>query len=83
MLKEFGPAFRLTVVFTILTGLLYPAVITGISQVIFPSQAMLDLLSKYTGGAQKCWRVAHYGTRHDLFYSVSKVGSAFRLEKEV
>jgi len=38
--------------------------------VIFPSQAMLDLLSKYTGGAQKCWRVAHYGTRHDLFYSV-------------
>jgi glycosyltransferase involved in cell wall biosynthesis len=36
--------------------------------VIFPSRAMLELVSTYTGGAQAHWRVAHYGTRHDLFY---------------
>jgi K+-transporting ATPase ATPase C chain len=39
MLKELGPGFRLTLVFTVLTGLLYPAVMTGISQLIFPRQA--------------------------------------------
>ena len=39
MLKEIGPGFRLTLVFTVLTGLLYPAVMTAISEVIFPKQA--------------------------------------------
>src|SRR5215467_2030190 len=39
MLKELGPGFRLTLVFTVLTGLLYPAVMTGIAQLIFPKQA--------------------------------------------
>src|SRR5262250_2972155 len=39
MLQEIGPAFRLTLVLTILTGLLYPAVMTGISQIVFPRQA--------------------------------------------
>src|SRR5215510_10381195 len=39
MIKELGPGFRLTVVFTVLTGLLYPAAMTGISQLIFPKQA--------------------------------------------
>jgi K+-transporting ATPase ATPase C chain len=39
MLKELVPAFRLTLVFTVLTGLLYPAVMTGISQLVFPKQA--------------------------------------------
>lgn len=39
MLKELGPGFRLTLVFTVLLGLLYPAAITAVSQLIFPSQA--------------------------------------------
>ena len=39
MLKELGPGLRLTVAFTILTGLLYPAVMTGLSEAIFPRQA--------------------------------------------
>jgi potassium-transporting ATPase KdpC subunit len=33
------PAFRLTLVLTVLTGLIYPAVVTGIAQVVFPTQA--------------------------------------------
>jgi len=39
MIQELGPGFRLTLIFTILTGLLYPAILTGISQLVFPSQA--------------------------------------------
>ena len=39
MIKELGAGLRLTLVFTILTGLLYPAFITGLSQLIFPRQA--------------------------------------------
>jgi len=45
MIKELGPGFRLTLVFTILTGLLYPAAMTGLSQLIFPSQANGSLLT--------------------------------------
>ena len=44
MLKELGPGLRLTLVFTILTGLLYPAVMTGISELIFPKQARGSLV---------------------------------------
>jgi potassium-transporting ATPase KdpC subunit len=39
MLKELGPGLRLTVVFTILTGFLYPIVMTGLSEAFFPRQA--------------------------------------------
>ena len=45
MLKELGPGFRLTLIFTILTGLLYPAVMTGVSEIIFPKQANGSLVS--------------------------------------
>jgi len=39
MLKELGLGFRLTLALTILTGLLYPAVMTGLSELIFSKQA--------------------------------------------
>lgn len=39
MVKELGPGFRMMLVFTILTGLVFPAALTGIAQLIFPSQA--------------------------------------------
>ena len=45
MFKEIGPGFRFTLVFTILTGLIYPVVMTGISQVIFPRQANGSLVT--------------------------------------
>src|SRR6202162_4740469 len=45
MLKELGLGLRLTLVFTILTGLLYPAVMTGISELIFPKQANGSLVT--------------------------------------
>jgi potassium-transporting ATPase KdpC subunit len=39
MWKELGPAFRLMVVFTVLTGLLYPGIMTGLCQLLFPGSA--------------------------------------------
>jgi len=45
MLKELGPGFRLTLIFTVLTGLIYPAVMTGVAQLIFPHQANGSLVT--------------------------------------
>lgn len=45
MLKELGAGLRLTLVFTILTGLVYPAVMTGVSELIFPKQANGSLVT--------------------------------------
>jgi potassium-transporting ATPase KdpC subunit len=39
MIKELLPGLRLMIALTILTGLLYPAALTGISEVLFPRQA--------------------------------------------
>jgi len=39
MLKELGPGLRLTLIFTVLTGLLYPAMMTGVSELILPKQS--------------------------------------------
>jgi len=44
MISEIGPGLRLTIAFTILTGIIYPVVITGVSQLIFPKQANGSLL---------------------------------------
>jgi potassium-transporting ATPase KdpC subunit len=39
MFKQLLRAFRFTIFFTVLTGLLYPAVVTLLSQTLFPNQA--------------------------------------------
>jgi K+-transporting ATPase ATPase C chain len=45
MWSSLGSAFRITLVLTILTGLLYPAVVTGVAQVLFPAKAHGSLVS--------------------------------------
>src|SRR6202162_4206624 len=45
MFKALGPGFRLTLALTLLTGLLYPAVMTGVSELIFPKQANGSLVA--------------------------------------
>jgi len=44
MIKEIGPGVRFMLVFTILTGLVYPVVMTGLSELIFPKQAKGSLV---------------------------------------
>jgi K+-transporting ATPase ATPase C chain len=46
MTSHILPAFRMTLVLTVLTGLIYPGVVTGIAQVVFPSQAHGSLVTK-------------------------------------
>lgn len=45
MWKQMRPAFRITLLFTILTGAVYPGVITVLSQLMFPHQANGSLIS--------------------------------------
>jgi K+-transporting ATPase ATPase C chain len=46
MWQQFIPALRITLVLTLVTGLLYPALVTGIAQLIFPSQADGSLIMR-------------------------------------
>jgi K+-transporting ATPase ATPase C chain len=45
MLKHMGPAFRVMLLFTVLTGLIYPGAVTALSQLMFPRQANGSLIS--------------------------------------
>lgn len=46
MWKQLMPGLRMTLLMTVLTGLIYPGVVTGICQVLFPNQANGSLVSR-------------------------------------
>lgn len=39
MISQFRPAFIMLLIFTVITGVIYPLVVTGVAQVAFPHQA--------------------------------------------
>jgi len=39
MISEIKPAIMITLILTVICGLIYPFAITGIAQVVFPRQA--------------------------------------------
>ncbi|HXJ93508.1 MAG TPA: potassium-transporting ATPase subunit KdpC [Terriglobia bacterium] len=44
MLRQLGPALRFTIFFTVLTGFVYPGVVTGLTQMFFPHRANGSLI---------------------------------------
>ncbi|MGH9355723.1 MAG: potassium-transporting ATPase subunit KdpC [Terriglobia bacterium] len=38
-MRQIGPAFRMMLLMTVLTGLIYPGVVTAVCQILFPRQA--------------------------------------------
>jgi potassium-transporting ATPase KdpC subunit len=46
ILKQIYPAFAITVVLTVLLGIIYPIAVTGLAQLIFPRQAAGSLIEK-------------------------------------
>ena len=44
MFRQLKPAVLMTLVLTVLTGLLYPALVTGLARLLFPAQAEGSLL---------------------------------------
>ena len=48
-MKEIKPALLMLLLFTVLCGGIYPAVVTGLAQLLFPSQAKGSLITSQTG----------------------------------
>ncbi len=46
MWRQMLPGLRMTLVMTVLTGLIYPGIVTGLCQMLFPNQASGSLISK-------------------------------------
>jgi len=46
MLKELKPALLLLILLSVITGVLYPAVVTGLAQILFPHQANGSLIEQ-------------------------------------
>jgi len=49
MVKHFKPAVILFALLTVLTGVIYPAVVTGLAQLLFPNQANGSLMEDGNG----------------------------------
>ncbi|HXQ28609.1 MAG TPA: potassium-transporting ATPase subunit KdpC [Gemmatimonadales bacterium] len=67
--NQFRPTIVLTLVLCVLTGLVYPGVITGLAQVLFPWQANGSLVTGANGQVQGSAIIGQQFARADYFHS--------------
>lgn len=68
MLNHLGPGLRITLAFTLLTGLVYPGVVTGLCQLFFPRQANGSLIER-NGRVVGSSLIGQSFTRPEYFHS--------------
>ncbi len=66
--KYLRPAVVLTLILTIVTGFLYPGIITGIAQLIFPYQANGSLIKNSSGQVIGSALIGQYWTAPQYFH---------------
>jgi len=67
MIRELGPGLRLMIALTILTGLIYPVAMTGVSAAIFPAKANGSLVTQ-NGKVVGSSLIGQSFTRADYFH---------------
>src|SRR6185503_2526449 len=77
MFKELAPAFRMTLLFTVLTGLLYPGIVTALNRGLFREQAYGSLVFR-DGKAVGSRLIGQNFTRPEYFHPrPSAAGSGY------
>jgi potassium-transporting ATPase KdpC subunit len=66
--KYLRPAIMLTVIFTIVTGFIYPGIVTGLAQLIFPYQANGSLIKASNGQVIGSDLIGQYWTLPQYFH---------------
>ncbi len=66
--KYLRPAVVLTLLLTILTGFLYPGIVTGLAQLIFPNQANGSLIKASNGQIIGSELIGQYWTKPEYFH---------------
>jgi K+-transporting ATPase ATPase C chain len=69
VLRQFRPAITVLLVMTVLLGLIYPLVITGIGQMLFPYQANGSLLKSANGTVVGSALIGQEFTKPQYFHS--------------
>src|SRR5262249_34401364 len=65
--KYLRPAIVITLIFTIVTGFIYPGIVTGLAQLIFPNQANGSLVT-VNGKTIGSELIGHYWTSPQYFH---------------